>query len=141
VYAGNGGYADALHEYRIALSLFDKNPVTSAEAVDVAVRAREYAFADSLVARAAEQFKGNYLTAIAQAYSALDQHRYSEALRAAQLATSIAPDSARARYFTALAWAGLGAPDSARVALAHVRADHPLRKNADSLAATLPPRT
>jgi hypothetical protein len=141
VYAGNGGYTDALHEYRIALSLFDKNPVTSAEAVDVAVRAGQYAFADSLVARATEQFKGNYLTAIAHAYSALEQHRYSEALRAAQLATSIAPDSARARYFAALAWVGLGAPDSARAALARVRADHPLRKSADSLAAALPPGT
>jgi tetratricopeptide (TPR) repeat protein len=141
VYAGNGGYPDALNEYRIALSLFDRNPVTSAEAVDVAVRAREYAFADSVVTQATARFKGNYLTAIAHAYAAFEQHRYSEALRAAQLATSIAPDSARARYFAALAWLGLGAPDSARAALAHVPADHPLRKSADSLRGALPPGT
>lgn len=139
VYAGNGGFGDALHEYRIALALFDRNPVTAAEAADVAVRAGEYVFADSVVAQAAARFKGDYLTTVVRAYVALEQHRYSEALRAARLAANIAPDSAQARYFTALAWAGLGVPDSARAALAYIPPNHPLRASADSLRAALPP--
>jgi hypothetical protein len=138
IYVGNGGFQDALREYRIALSLFSRNPVSVAEAVYAAGRAREYGFADSVVARAVVELPGDYLTSVAHAYIALEQHRYDEGLRAARIASTARPDSAPPRFFAAEAWAALHEPDSARAALAHIPTAHPWRVAADSLRATLP---
>ena len=91
VYVGNGGLQDALREYRIALAMFDRNPVTVAEAIYAAGRAREYAFADSVVAHAQLTLKSDYLLDVAHSYIAFEQHRYAESLRAAQQATAPCP--------------------------------------------------
>jgi hypothetical protein len=139
IYSVNRGYSEALGEYRLSLALFDGSPGVWADAIFAAAQAQNLALADSLVAQAVKRMPGDYKVSVAHAYVALEQHRYSESLRAARAALAVAPDSAEARMFEAFAWAALGVPDSARRSLARIGVSHPLRSKADSLEKTLPP--
>ncbi|HYV98304.1 MAG TPA: hypothetical protein VE967_12665 [Gemmatimonadaceae bacterium] len=139
VYAGNGGFDQALAEYRRSIALFDRDPVPWSEAIYSAVNGGKLADADSLVVAAEQRLPRSYNVLMAHAFAAFRSSRFTETLDAARRAQAAAPDSATPQVFKALAWSGIGVPDSVRAALAGFPAAHALRPTVDSLLRSLPP--
>lgn len=137
VYAGNGGYREALAEYRRAVTLNPLNATAWAEAVQAAVSAGEPATADSLLVAARVHVRPTYSLRVAEVLVAIELTRFRDALSLVRGVLATSPDSAAPRLLEGIAWAGLGAPDSARASLARIPRSHPVRPRADSLVRAL----
>jgi protein O-mannosyl-transferase len=113
VYLSNGGYTDAMREYRLALALFDRSAITWIEAASAARSVGDLSMADSLLREARQRLPERFDVWAAAADIALARGMAGEALVAADAALQLRPDSLRPRFQAMQAWILLGGQDSA----------------------------